>query len=734
MKRSVLLYSVIFLLMLVFSRAVFEINPFGVGFFMALSLLDFNVFLLSPMLIISEYLFNFDNSVLLAAVICSAVHAVYYAFFRGHGRLYPLFAALSLVGYGFYSLKNGTAIELALTLFLIPFFAFICYVFIKPLKLHRLRYKLLDTELVCGSVMLVALGLGLAGTVIYGFSPMGAALVAFVCIAGKCVNSSAALITGISLGLGGAVYGYSPELLGLYCFVTVIVILFLPAPRLLSAPAAAAAYSIFAFYFDVYALDALLPLISVFVGGVVYALLPRRLLGAVSDFFGAPKTRTALRFMVNKNRRDMGNELIRISEIFSEMSLTMLQTTVGEKKLEGLRDAVIQDVCASCANREHCQKKGVLFEIKRLIECSLENDRANILNAAPLLSESCVNLVSLINYVNELLIKFEGLKKKNDTMNAAKTVVSSQLKGMSDILRELSRKQATPVRYAEELERKIMDDLTYRGVVAGEVWVREDGELTVVALRSSLKEDTVKRALNKLFKKDFLIKVEDSSMPGWSVITATPTPVYDVVFGSCNSCKSKDGCGDTHSFMRLSDGRFMAALCDGMGSGREAREFSSKTLSLIENFYRVGFEHGLVLSSVNNFFSLTGEETYGAMDIAVVDLNTLVTDIIKIGSPAVYVKNTEKLVKIEGSALPIGVLDEMKPSVRTVSLRPGDTVVMTSDGVSDCFEGDELASIINASSGLPKELVTSVIESAVNVKKVHSDDMTAVAFRIFKRE
>ncbi|MBQ4049327.1 MAG: SpoIIE family protein phosphatase [Clostridia bacterium] len=734
MKRQILLYSFLFALLLVYSRAVFEVTPFGAGLYLALIFLDFNSLALSPMLIVSEYLFNFAPSSLISSSVCALVCTVYSLFFRHNKRVFPLFGAASLIGYGINALRSGSAVTVALTLFLIPLFAFVCYVFINPLQNHRLKYKLLDTEIVCGAAMLVVAGLGLSATAVGQFSPFWLVAVFAVCVAGKSVSNTVALVSAVCLGLGASLYYNSPFFLAASCVVSATAILFLPAPRALVAPAVCSTFVAFCFYFGVETQGTLYALASVFVGGVAYAVLPKKFIATVSAFFGAPKSRTALRYMVNKNRRDTGNELVRVSEIFWEMGESMVQTTVTPKKLSLLKDAVTARVCEHCVNRDKCAEQGVFQEISALIECSINSDRANILNASPLLSENCVNIVALIDCVNDLLIKYEGLKRKSDTTNAAKVVVASQLKGVSDILKSMSLKQSTPINYAEEHEKRIMDDLTYRGVIAGEVWVKEDGELIIVALKSTLKEQIVKKSLRALFKKEFFIKIEDSALTGWAVVTAQPTPVYDVVFGSCNNCKNEQGCGDTHSFMKLTDGRFMAALCDGMGCGARAREFSSRVLSLIENFYRVGFDHSFVLDSVNKFLSLSGEETFGAMDIVVVDLNSLVTDIIKISSPATYIKNTEKLLKIEGNCLPIGVLDEMKPAVKTMSLKPGDTVVMTSDGVSDCFDGDDMAGVINSASGLPKELASSLINTAINQRCARSDDMTVIAFRIFKRE
>lgn len=732
MKRKILLYSFLFLILLVFGRATLEVAPFGAGLFLALTSLGFNVPVMSPMLVLSGFLYNFDVGSLISSGVCVAVNLVYFFAFSKKKKFYPIFGGLSLAGYIALAARRGL-IETILTAFLIPVFAFVCYTFLRPVVEHKLKYKLLDTEAVCGAVMLIVLGLGLKSINIKGFTPLYGVGVLATIVAGKFMGAEWALAVGISLGIGGAIYDYSPTTLAIMCFISAVLIIFLPAPRILAAPAAASAYAMFTFFFETDIENALFGIISVLAGGIIYALLPKSLLTAGGNFFGAPKTRTALRYIVNKNRRDTGNELLKAGEIFGEMSETMLYTSVSEKHLQQLKDAVVSEVCAKCSYYNACLKNGATSAIDGLIKTAFEKGNANIIAASPKLSENCANIVNLINCVNELVKRFDELKRHNDNLNEAKSIVSSQLNGMSDILKSLAMRQSIPIIYDEDKERRIMDELTYRGVLTGEVWVKANDEVVIIALKKSVDENIVAKSLKKLFGREYVLKIEDSSLAGWSVITADPAPKYDVVFGSCNSCKVQRNCGDTHSFMKLDEGRFMAALCDGMGSGGRARRFSSATLSLVENFYRAGFEHSLVLSSVNKFLSLSGEETYGAMDIAVIDLNTLVTDIIKIGSPATYIKNSENLVKVEGSALPIGVLEEMKPCVRTFELKPGDTVVFTSDGVADCFEGDGLASVINCSSGLPKELASTVIDCAIRAKAVHEDDMTALAFRIFER-
>lgn len=77
--------------------------------------------------------------------------------------------------------------------------------------------------------------------------------------------------------------------------------------------------------------------------------------------------------------------------------------------------------------------------------------------------------------------------------------------------------------------------------------------------------------------------------------------------------------------------------------------------------------------------------------------------------------------------MPIGVLQEMRPSAISYTFEGGETLVFASDGIP-C--GDALIDVINESEKYPQPLCRKVVDFAVKQKK--EDDCTAVAFHIFK--
>ena len=200
----------------------------------------------------------------------------------------------------------------------------------------------------------------------------------------------------------------------------------------------------------------------------------------------------------------------------------------------------------------------------------------------------------------------------------------------------------------------------------------------------------------------------------------------------------KDGSGvigDKYSFTRLNAGGFMMAISDGMGTGKKASDVSDTAVSLVENYYRAGFDTGFVLSSVNRFLSLSKDETFSAMDIAVLNLNTLVCDIIKIGSPPTRIRRGGRVASIGGGSLPLGALEDITPYCESVKAEEGDMIVMVSDGVEDAFKEGELEALLSRETTLnPQTLSAKILSQALNAYGgVQRDDMTVLCGRVYAR-
>ena len=212
-------------------------------------------------------------------------------------------------------------------------------------------------------------------------------------------------------------------------------------------------------------------------------------------------------------------------------------------------------------------------------------------------------------------------------------------------------------------------------------------------------------------------------------------PKFDAVFGVSNCIKDgSQSSGDTYSVNKLMNDKFLIALSDGMGSGEYAKKVSSVSLSLIESLYKSGIDSQFILPSVNKLLAINTEDTFTALDIAVINLKNASADFIKYGSPYGFIIGEEGIKIVEGNTLPLGILSELKPSVCTANLNDGDVLLFVTDGVSDAFKStNEIIEFLKGVTAKnPQALADQVIEKALSLTNgAKHDDMTALAIRIF---
>lgn len=189
--------------------------------------------------------------------------------------------------------------------------------------------------------------------------------------------------------------------------------------------------------------------------------------------------------------------------------------------------------------------------------------------------------------------------------------------------------------------------------------------------------------------------------------------------------------GDTARAVESKDGRFYSMICDGMGSGTEAKEISelasdvlSRTLPLLP------FSESL-LALLNHLVTKRGEECSVTVDLFSLDLVTGKGAFIKSGAAASYVKRGDSLFRIRSHTAPLGLMRELDSELVKVEVEDGDYVIMLSDGVSQNMEDCPwLYSLLVSVKDIPvKELAAKILDGA----KAHSDlsdDMTVSVTRI----
>lgn len=213
----------------------------------------------------------------------------------------------------------------------------------------------------------------------------------------------------------------------------------------------------------------------------------------------------------------------------------------------------------------------------------------------------------------------------------------------------------------------------------------------------------------------------------------------EVTVGVTGTAKEGGGVsGDGFSFMELDNGQYLLALSDGMGVGKKAQRHSEKTLSMVERLLEAGFDSQSALKIANTTLMASAvEEGFSTLDMAIIDTYTGQTRFIKSGAPSSFILRGQKILRVKGGSLPVGILNGICPQITEMKLAPGDTVIMVTDGIVDGLAppqgGEEVLYKLIATLGQmePQNMADEILKAAKEggVK----DDMTVMVAKIWER-
>ncbi|MDD3411966.1 MAG: SpoIIE family protein phosphatase, partial [Eubacteriales bacterium] len=142
-------------------------------------------------------------------------------------------------------------------------------------------------------------------------------------------------------------------------------------------------------------------------------------------------------------------------------------------------------------------------------------------------------------------------------------------------------------------------------------------------------------------------------------------PLYNVELGVATLCAGQSGTwdqssvsGDSLAVKHLRGGRYLLALSDGMGHGEKAHQESSGTLDLLMLALEAGYTRRQAIASVNGMMIFaTDDDRFATVDLFDLDLWTGEIRNEKLGAAPSFVVRGNYIKRIEGSSLPLGILE-----------------------------------------------------------------------------
>lgn len=198
--------------------------------------------------------------------------------------------------------------------------------------------------------------------------------------------------------------------------------------------------------------------------------------------------------------------------------------------------------------------------------------------------------------------------------------------------------------------------------------------------------------------------------------------------------------GDSYTTMELGTGKYAMAISDGMGNGERAHEESVETLRLLQQILQTGIPEKVAIKSINSILSLRStDEMFATLDLAVINLHNAAVQFLKIGSTPSFIKRGDKMIKVEASNLPMGIIQEFDVDIVKEQLMEDDLLIMMSDGI---FEGPKHVENVDywlkrkireMKTVDPQEVADLLLEEVVRTRSGEiADDMTVMVAKMMK--
>lgn len=354
------------------------------------------------------------------------------------------------------------------------------------------------------------------------------------------------------------------------------------------------------------------------------------------------------------------------------------------------------------------------------------------------LEGNIMQIVRTIN-VSYKVAKSNFIWKKKEEQT--KKNISNQLKNVSNAIKSMAKDIEKDIKAEEKYQSErleIVDLLRQKEIEVQDIMIKKDNRFIVEIYLTRLLENTkleqIAEILTNILKEPIVLNAE--ATVGKKIVYLSDDK-YIMAIGMAQETKNNSKqSGDSILNIRLKDGKYLVAISDGMGSGKEAKNSSNQTLRLLENLLVSGFDKKASLDLINNALMNQNKETFATLDIAIVDLYEGNVEFIKSAACPTYIKKNKRVQMIRSNSLPTGILEESKLETFDKDINDGEIVVLCSDGILDSnveYKNKELwikYLLEDIETTNTQKIANLILEESVdNNYGIAKDDMSVVAFK-----
>ena len=383
----------------------------------------------------------------------------------------------------------------------------------------------------------------------------------------------------------------------------------------------------------------------------------------------------------NEVRENLGktNKEIFINELSSNLSGyqdNMLYDDIA--KMDG---KIVEEIFKFLLDKQEINKESLL---QIFADCNSYIVGFDDNNISQYLDENIMQMVRVINMSYKISkSNFVWQKKLEENKKNMETQLEGVSKAISDIARDIEKDVKEEDKYLTE-KKEIIELLRERDIEIQEISIRRETRFLIelyTEMTNNVNIEYIQKILSKVLKENIIFYRESSLGTRLNFLSDDK---FEMAIGSTEAVKNgSEISGDSILNIRLKDGKYLVALSDGMGSGKEAKESSEKALKMLENLLLSGFDRKTSIELINSSLINQNDEMFSTLDIAIVDLYAGNIEFIKRGASPTYIKNGRRVQIIQASSLPAGIINTNTLKVIDMDITSGDIMCMCSDGILD---------------------------------------------------
>ncbi len=439
-----------------------------------------------------------------------------------------------------------------------------------------------------------------------------------------------------------------------------------------------------------------------------------------------------------ENTEKTTNKQIFISELLNNLEPyhdNMLYEDIADTEGE-----IIEKIFTTLLDKQEIDRQDLL-EI--FAECNSYIVGFDDKDISSYLEESISQMVRAIN-ISYKVAKSDFVWRKKVEEN--KKNMSKQLNGVSKAIQNMAKGIEEDIANEEKYEKEkagILELLKQKGIEVEDISLKKENrfilEVYCQEILETAKIETIEKIATKVLQEKIVLNEEASVGKKLNFLSDDK---YEMALGTEELTKSKSELsGDSMLNIRLKDGKYLVAISDGMGTGKEAKKSSTQALRLLENLLLSGFDKNISLDLINTALMNQNSEIFATLDIAIIDLYMGTIEFIKSGACPTYIKNKKKVQIIKSNSLPAGIVGETDIQTFDKDISQGDILVMCSDGILDSnieYKNKELwlkYMLEDIETTNTKKIANLILNEAVdNNFGVVKDDMSIMVCKFVKKE